>query len=236
MQLLVVFVLTLLSHATAFTFRTNANTRLSAQRLQMASDDTTAADGSSPPLDVEVTSKEIVRLEKKIEEVRASINATQAMRREVNDEYSTLNAEFGPEIDRVKSEFSRMKERSIEEATDLMNSARANALKDVLPITDSYVKVKGIFSATTTPTEEKILDVYANIHANFQKVIEGFGLQRVESVGKPFDYMFMEAIMTAPSDEYAKDIVSLEYQTGYKMGNKSIRPAMVVVSTGPGPQ
>ena len=67
-------------------------------------------------------------------------------------------------------------------------------------------------------------------------VIEDFGVRRVKSVGEPFDFNFMEAIMTAPSTEYKADIVCTEYQIGYKLGEKCIRPAMVVVSTGPGPQ
>ena len=41
--------------------------------------------------------------------------------------------------------------------------------------------------------------------------------------------------MTQPSTEYAKDIVCMEYQVGYRLGDKSVRPAMVVVSLGPGP-
>ena len=42
--------------------------------------------------------------------------------------------------------------------------------------------------------------------------------------------------MTVPSNEYAKDIVCTEYQVGYRMGDKCVRPSMVVVSLGPGPQ
>jgi hypothetical protein len=39
---------------------------------------------------------------------------------------------------------------------------------------------------------------YDQIFADFMKVIEGFGVTKVESVGQPFDFNFMEAIMTAP--------------------------------------
>ena len=39
--------------------------------------------------------------------------------------------------------------------------------------------------------------------------------------------------MTSPSPDYPKDTVCTEYASGYKMGEKCIRPAMVVVSTGP---
>jgi hypothetical protein len=82
---------------------------------------------------------------------------------------------------------------------------------------------------------------YDQIFADFMKVIEGFGVTKVESVGQPFDFNFMEAIMTAPrcvqmpalcvlfavrvltvrfrcshlpSTEYKADIVCIEYQVG----------------------
>ena len=61
-------------------------------------------------------------------------------------------------------------------------------------------------------------------------------MTRVVSLGQPFDFNLMEAIMTVPSNEYAKDIVCTEYQVGYRMGDKCVRPSMVVVSLGPGPQ
>ena len=88
---------------------------------------------------------------------------------------------------------------------------------------------------TATDNEAKILKAYDDIFEQFQKVIEDFGVTRVVSLGQPFDFNFMEAIMTAPSTEYVADIVCTEYQVGYKMGERCIRPAMVVVSTGPGP-
>ena len=201
---------------------------------------------NEPPTDVgmqnqqgvmheEIQSREITRLERKIEELRKSIADTVESRKLVEQEYKALDEEYGDEISRVKKEFARMRERSIEEATDLINSARANALKEILPMTDNYSRAKGLYNPITSDNEEKILAAYDEVFRQFNRVIEGFGLERVESIGKPFDYRFMEAIMTAPSTEYAKDIVCMEYQVGFKMGDKSVRPAMVVVSTGPGP-
>ena len=135
----------------------------------------------------------------------------------------------------MKKEFARMKERSIEEATNEANAARANALKEILPMADNYARAKAIYQPTSSEKQDQILDVYDEVFAKFASVIEGFGLERVQALGQPFDYNFMEAVMSMPSTEYKEGIVSVEYQVGYKMGDKSIRPAMVVVSTGPGP-
>jgi molecular chaperone GrpE len=183
----------------------------------------------------EITSKEIVRLLKKIEDVQSDINT---IKTEIQQEESLLvklDEEYGSEITRIKKEFARMKERSFEEATEISNQAKVGALKEVLPITDNYFRAKSVFEPLTTDDEKFVAKTYDDVFSAFSKVIEDFGVTRVVSIGQPFDFNFMEAIMTQPSTEYPADIVCVEYQVGYKIGDKCIRPSMVVVSAGPGP-
>ena len=188
-----------------------------------------------PDTTMEITSKEIVRLEKKIEDLKSQIESVKNDKRTEEALLAKMEEEFGGEIARIKKEFARMKERSFEEATDIANKAKVDALKEVLPITDNYFRAKKVFEPLGTEGEQAIQGLYDKIFADFTKVIADFGVVRVQSIGQPFDFNFMEAIMTAPSTEYAADVVCTEYQVGYKIGEKCIRPAMVVVSTGPGP-
>ena len=46
------------------------------------------------------------------------------------------------QIARIKREFARMKERAFEEATDISNKAKLDAIKEVLPVTDNYYRAK----------------------------------------------------------------------------------------------
>eukprot|EP00981_Chlorochromonas_danica_P006708 scaffold1463_cov189-Ochromonas_danica.AAC.3 len=183
----------------------------------------------------EVTSHEIRRLLHKIVELHKQKDSVEKEIAEDRIQLQKLDEEYGGEIARIKKEFARIRERSYEEAIDVSNKAKIDALKEVLPITDNYFRAKGAFLPPESENEEKIHAVYDEIFQSFSKIIEGFGVTRVESVGQPFDFNTMEAIMTAPSTEYAKDLVCKEYQVGYKMGNKCVRPALVVVSMGPGP-
>ena len=185
--------------------------------------------------ETELESKEVSRLRRKIKENNDLLDSIRSNIATEEAELRKLQEEYGPEISRVKKEFSRMKERAYEESSAISNKAKIDALKEVLPITDNYFRAKGLYQPLQTDNEKKIAETYDNIFASFSKVIEDFGVTRVISLGQPFDFNMMEAIMTAPSTEYAKDIVCTEYQVGYKMGDKCIRPAMVVVSLGPGP-
>jgi molecular chaperone GrpE (heat shock protein) len=154
----------------------------------------------------EITSPEIERLNKKLETLSITLNTLKDEKKVVDDELAKLDQEYGSEISRIKKEFSRMKERSYEETRDLANKAKIDALKEVLPITDNYFRAKQVFQPIQTDSEQNIQNMYDNIFSSFSKVISDFGVERVESVGKPFDFNFMEAIMTAPSTEYVSSL------------------------------
>jgi len=181
-------------------------------------------------------SKEITNMEKKILELKAGLDSVRAARAAEDSQLQALEKEFGGEIARIKKEFARMKERAWEEASEIDNKAKTDALKEVLPVTDNFPRAKSLFVPTQSDEEAAILQAYDSAFGKFTAVLEGFGVTRVKSVGESFDYNMMEAIMTAPSTEYAKDTVCTEYQIGYRIGDKCIRPAMVVVSLGPGPK
>eukprot|EP00600_Ochromonadales_sp_CCMP1393_P002260 CAMPEP_0174978554 /NCGR_PEP_ID=MMETSP0004_2-20121128/14275_1 /TAXON_ID=420556 /ORGANISM="Ochromonas sp., Strain CCMP1393" /LENGTH=202 /DNA_ID=CAMNT_0016229953 /DNA_START=174 /DNA_END=782 /DNA_ORIENTATION=- len=180
----------------------------------------------------DLTSPEISRILRKIDTLKEEIDNTKAEIVAENEELKKMDEEYGSEIDRVKKEFNRMKERSIEEAIQISNKAKVDALKEVMPITDNYFRAKSIFDPLETDNEKLIAETYDAVFAEFDKVLANFGVTRVESLGQPFDFNFMEAIMTAPSADYPKDVVCQEFQVGYKMGDECVRPAMVVVSLG----
>jgi molecular chaperone GrpE len=176
--------------------------------------------------------KSIKRLLENLETLNNEIGHTIKTREKDEEDLKKLDEEYGSEIARVKKEFARMKERSFEEARAESDKAKVDALKEILPVTDNYLRARPLFENIESDQEAKILATYDEIFDDVNTVLEEFGVTKISSLGEPFDFNFMEAIMTAPSTEYEKDVVCQEYQVGYKMGEKCIRPAMVVVSTG----
>lgn len=79
-----------------------------------------------------ISSSLIERYTKQIEELTASIAATKDERKLEEIELDKLDAEYGGEITRIKKEFARMKERSIEESLDISNKAKVRTvMKDI---------------------------------------------------------------------------------------------------------
>ena len=62
------------------------------------------------------------------------------------------------------------------------------------------------------------------------KILEKFHVKPVKAIGKPFDPNFHEAIGQEETEEYEDNIVIKEFQKGYLLHDRLIRPAMVMVS------
>ena len=102
------------------------------------SDEESPAEAAAQP--TEVTSPEIISLRKKIANTNALIAQVKEDRKKEEEDLAKLDAEFGGEIARIKKEFARIKERAVEEAAEASYKAKADALKEVLPITDNYFR------------------------------------------------------------------------------------------------
>jgi hypothetical protein len=86
-----------------------------------------------------------------------------------------------------------------------------------------------------TDGEAAVIKSYCEIEDQLISTLKAQGIETVEALGTPFDPMLHEAVQQKDSDEYVEGLVCLQYQRGYKLGQKLIRPATVVVSAGPGP-
>lgn len=165
------------------------------------------------PDQIEISSPKIEKLRQEIEVTQGLIASVREAHELEKQTLQQLDIEYGSEIARIKKEFARIKERAVEESLDISNKAKTDALKEVLPITDNYFRAKQLFKELDDG-EQVVMSAYDNVFKSFTEVIEGFGVTRVQSVGQPFDFNFMEAIMAAPNTEYKADIVCTEYQIG----------------------
>jgi len=73
------------------------------------------------------------------------------------------------------------------------------------------------------------------ISAEFAHVLATLGVARLETAGKPFDPALQEAIAQEPSADVPAGFVLREWKAGFTLGDRLLRPAVVVVSSGPAP-
>lgn len=136
---------------------------------------------------------------------------------EINDKYL-----------RLYSEFDNYRKRTMKEKADLISSANANLLKDLLPILDDFERAIASNEKTEDPAglKEGFLLIYNKVNS----LLKAKGLQPMDSKGEVFDMDKHEAVTNIPvEDEADKGKIVDVLEKGYYLNEKVIRYAKVVV-------
>jgi molecular chaperone GrpE len=129
---------------------------------------------------------------------------------------------------RLAADFDNYKKRSRKELEDVGKSARENVLRDLLPVFDNLERAT---SHASEATDVKALaDGISMVTRQFLDTLGKIGIERVPALGLPFDPAMHEAVQHLETTEHPPGTVAMELQAGYRMGNRVIRPAMVVVA------
>ncbi|GAQ77970.1 heat shock protein GrpE [Klebsormidium nitens] len=135
---------------------------------------------------------------------------------------------------RLNADFDNFRKRSDREKASLASSVRGDVIEELLPMIDNFERARDAVKASTEG-EQKIDASYQGIYKQFVDILKKLGIVPVPGAGTPFDPAVHEAIMQEESNEYAEGIVTQEFRKGFQIGEKLLRPAMVKVSSGPGP-
>ncbi len=129
---------------------------------------------------------------------------------------------------RLAADFDNYKKRSRKEMEDLGKIARENVLRELLPVFDNLERAT---SHASEATDLKALtDGISMVTRQFLDTLGKLGIERVPALGLPFDPAVHEAVQHLETTEHAPGTVAMELQAGYKLGDRVIRPAMVVVA------
>lgn len=145
------------------------------------------------------------------------------------EKLKTQVADLNDKYLRLYSEFDNYRKRTIKEKSELIKTASEDVLKSVLPIIDDFERaIKANENVTeAAPIKEGISLIYNKLKSSVQSK----GLIPFESIGQEFNADTMEAITHIPATEDGqKGKVVDEIEKGYKLGDKVIRYAKVVVA------
>jgi molecular chaperone GrpE len=129
---------------------------------------------------------------------------------------------------RVAADFDNYKKRSRRELGDAVKVGREDLLRDLLPVFDNLERASA--HAGTASDVKALAEGISMVQRQFVDVLGKLGVERVASVGEPFDPAVHEAVQHLETDEFAPGVVAAELQAGYRMGGRVLRPALVVVA------
>jgi molecular chaperone GrpE len=131
---------------------------------------------------------------------------------------------------RAAADFQNYKRRVDEERSEAARFANAALVINLLPLVADLERA--LKTVDTQLAGLTWIDGVWLIYRKFQAILENFGVKEIESEGQPFDPNVHEAIGEAPGEE--GKVVSV-VQKGYALGDRVVRPAMVIVGKGQGP-
>ena len=140
----------------------------------------------------------------------------------------TKIAELNDKYLRKVAEFDNYRKRTLKEKADLILNGGEKVITKILPVIDDFERA--IANGQTTDDAQVLRDGLELIFKKFLKILEGEGVERIETENKDFDTDYHEAIAMVPGmgdDKKGKVIDCV--QTGYTLNGKVIRFAKVAV-------
>jgi molecular chaperone GrpE len=132
---------------------------------------------------------------------------------------------------RLAADFDNFKKRSRRELDDVRKVARDEVLRELLPVFDNLERATAHAAQATDVTA--LSDGIGMVIRQFTDTLAKLGIDRIQSVGTPFDPSMHEAVQHLETAEYPPGSVAVELQAGYRAGDRVLRPAMVVVAKPP---
>lgn len=162
---------------------------------------------------------EVIREESNGQEVQSEENAQVAVQKileEQNERYLRLQADF-----------DNFRRRTRQEKEELSAIVTQNMVLQFLPVLDNFERA---ISGGANQDAAALFSGVEMIYRQFAQAMEKCGLAPIESVGQMFDPQKHEAVMRVDDADKPEGTIIEEFQKGYCVGSKVIRPSMVKVA------
>lgn len=127
---------------------------------------------------------------------------------------------------RTAAEFDNFKKRTERERTSVAEFAKANVIKELLPILDNIDRA-ALMEDKTSADYIKGIEL---IVKQFEALGSKLGIVELAQVGDTFDPNCHEAVMHIEDETLGENVIAEVLQKGFKIGDTVIRPAMVKVA------
>jgi molecular chaperone GrpE len=142
---------------------------------------------------------------------------------------ASLEAERDSHLDRLKrvaAEFENYRKRVAREQESTIARANERLVVSLLPVLDDLERAVAAFDDHEA---DKVAEGVALVHHALKTLLAKEGIVEIAPLGEPFDPHLHEALLKQPSDEAEGTVIDL-VQKGFRLGERVIRPARVVVA------
>jgi molecular chaperone GrpE len=158
----------------------------------------------------------------------AAVDTAEEPEANTTDDVEVLRARAADFEDRWKrsaAEFQNYRRRTDGERADMLRSANGNLIKELLPVLDDLERA--LANVPSGEAESKWVEGTRLVERKFRAIMERQGLTPIDALGQPFDPALHEAIGGSGTH------VAQEFQRGYRLNGRTLRPSMVIVGDAP---
>lgn len=131
---------------------------------------------------------------------------------------------------RLQADFDNFRKRQVRERAEWIVRANEDLFLELLPALDHFEM--GLKSAEDHQTDCSVTDGFKLVYNQLIDLLEKHNVTPVDAIGEAFNPHVHEALTHMPSDKPAETVVA-QVRRGYMLGDKLLRAAQVVVSSGP---
>ncbi len=132
--------------------------------------------------------------------------------------------EMNNKLLRLQADFLNYKSRTEKEKVKYYNDAIEDLVCEMLPILDNFER-----ALENLDSDENLSQGVEMILNQFRNLLNKYGVEEIDALGKKFDPNLHHGVTTEESDEKEDTVIEV-FQKGYKLKNKIIRPSMVKIS------
>jgi molecular chaperone GrpE len=132
---------------------------------------------------------------------------------------------------RAVADLENYRKRTIREKDELRQFAASSVVEDIIPILDNLSL--GLAAAKRQTDVKVLVDGVAMVLEQFKSTLARHGLKEVNPAGQVFDHNLHECIAHQPSTDVPEEKVMQVVRLGYTLNGRLVRPASVIVSSGP---
>jgi molecular chaperone GrpE len=152
---------------------------------------------------------------------------------EVWKEKAEKSQDYWERLVRVSADFDNYKKRAARERQEATRFANESLLQKLVPMLDNFEMALAAASNPQSNTADALKTGVTMIQSQLRSALKEAGLEEIDATGQPFDPNWHEAVSQQSSADVPEGHVLQQIRKGYKLNDRLIRPATVIVAKKP---
>jgi molecular chaperone GrpE len=169
-------------------------------------------------------------LEEAMREAMEAVEAREEERRPSDPDLGGDANDLQDRLLRLQAEFENFRKRTLREKEEAFRYGHQNLVKDLLPTVDNLERAIEHAQGSQGGDLEGLLQGVDMVLREFFGILEQYGLERIDADGAAFDPAVHEAMAQQEDESVTPNTVVQVYEKGYRLRDRLLRPARVVVS------